>query len=256
MGIPWDGQSCWMDSSLMALFFPDKLFRVLYPQFANKSVRGYARIKTTLLQIVDEMRADNGHPSLHEFRSMLTTDTAMRGDQKYAFQPVNSQGYVYYFLQELLKLFAVPCVRAKPPYGVRFRNLHVLEMETCGTDGSATVETCLAKTYRNWRFHPSSASVRHMIIELLDENRHRVQPQERIVFQGKHWELCSMVVFDCSHFVGYLKQDDTWYLFDDTRALSHLEMQSFEFNRGFYQKGMCKFQYGVENTFFFYVRVD
>lgn len=242
-----------MDSSLMAMFYPDAMFNVLYPQFVRATTAKYNRIKTTMLQIITEMRVRGGEPSLHGFRNLLATETPMKGDQKYAFQKEHEMGYVFYFLQEIQKLFSIPCIRARPPYGKRYKNLYVLEMETCGTDGSATVESCLAKTYRRWRFHPGSSKIRHMMIELLDENKHKVQPQERIQFQGVYWSLCSMVVFDCSHFVSYVKQGSQWYLYDDTRAMSHLELKPCEFGRNYYEKGGCRYQYGVQNTFFFYV---
>lgn len=252
-GPSWNAQSCWMDSSLMALFYPDAMFKVMYPLFARSTTSNDSHIRTTLLQIINEIRVPGGQPSLHGFRNMLATKTSMTGDQKFAFQKEHEFGYVFYFLQEIQKLFSVPCIRARPPYGKRYRRLYVLELEACGIDGTATVESCLAKTYRRWSFHPSSSTIRHLMIELLDEEKHRVQPQERMQFQGKYWSLCSMIVFDCSHFVSYVKQGVQWYLYDDTRAISHLELKPCEFGKHYYEKGGCRYQYGVQNTFFFYV---
>lgn len=252
-GFSWSAQSCWMDSSLMAMFYPDAMFNVLYPLFARSTTRKYSHVRTTMLQIITEMRVPGGQPSLHGFRDMLSTETPMTGDQKYAFQKEHELGYVFYFLQEIQKLFSVPCIRARPPYGSRYTKLYVLEMEACGTDGTATVESCLNKTYHRWSFHPDSSAIRHIMIELLDEDKHRVQPQERMQFQGKYWSLCSMIVFDCSHFVSYVKQGAQWYLYDDTRAMSHLELNPCEFGKHYYEKGGCRYQYGVQNTFFFYV---
>lgn len=251
-GLPWSAQSCWMDSSLMAMFYPDEMYNVLYPLFARNTDPKVAHIKSTLLQIVQEIRAPNGSPELHGLRSMLAQETPMKGDQKYAFQVESELGYVFYFLQEIQKLFGLPCARGRPRFYKRRKSLYVLEMEQCHGKHN-TVESCLNRTYRRWRFD-HTPDVRHMMIELLDEEgKYSVQPQEVVRFQGYRWHLCSMVVFDCSHFVSYVKQAGQWYLYDDTRSLSHQELQPFAFNTH-YEKGSCRFRYGVENTFFFYVR--
>lgn len=250
-GFEWDAQSCWMDSSLMAMFYPDPIYDVLYHQFAESQVK-YNNIREVLMDIVKELREPDGHPTLHDLRSILAEQTPMTGDQKFAFQREHTFGYVFYFLQEIQKLFGIKSMRAIPPYGTQPRDLHVLEMERCGSKSQDTVQSCLARTYEGWSF--VDTDVRHMFIELIDEDRYQVKPQETITFQGHTWQLCAMIVFDCSHFVTYVKQSGQWYLYDDTRALSHLQLQPHEFGRKYYTKGTCRYQYGVQNTFFFYVR--
>jgi hypothetical protein len=251
-GFEWSAQSCWMDSSLMAMFYPDPMYNVLYDQFAQSNTK-FNHIREVLVSIVKELREANGHPSLHSLRSILADETPMIGDQKYAFQREHELGYVFYFLQEIQKLFGVQCMRATPPYGATPRKLYVLEMERCGSAGQDTVQTCLNRTYSRWSFE-DMADVRHMFIELIDEDRYTVQPQEEVQFQGYQWQLCSMIVFDCSHFVTYLKQNGGWWLYDDTRALSHMTLKPHTFGQQYYTKGSCRYQYGVQNTFFFYVR--
>ena len=89
-----------------------------------------------------------------------------------------------------------------------------------------------------------------MVIEMIGKT---VKPEENIEFKGVKWSLCSMIVFDCSHFISYLKQGGKWYLYDDNRSLYHKTLQPYAFGE-YYQRGMCRFRYGIENTFFFYVR--
>ena len=256
-GFSWDAQSCWMDSSLMAMFYPDMMYNALYHQFEH-STKCKQNIKETLMQIVREIREDDIELSLHDFRNLLATETPMTGNQKKAFQRDNKFGYVFYFLMEIQKLFGVKCMTAKPPGTNQSSEpsepMYVLEMEKCHSGDSGTVSTCLEKTYKQWTFDPIPDDVKHMFIELLDENRYSVVPEETITFQGHTWILCSMIVFDCSHFVSYLKQGDQWYLYDDTRALSKLSMKPVKFGREYYHKGTCRFQYGVQNTFFFYAK--
>jgi hypothetical protein len=124
----------------------------------------------------------------------------------------------------------------------------ILEIEHCDT--TTPIEQCLAQNYINWEIE---TDMTHLFIELVANTVH---PDEHIQFNGKKWELTSMVVFDCSHFISYLKQKDTWYLYDDTRSLAHISLTPYEFGK-FYTKGNgCRFQYGVQNTFFFYVVCD
>ena len=245
-GFKWDRQSCWMDASLMALFYSDALYSSLYPYFNNNTNSKINDVKETLLQCISEMRSPNAQPELHGLRSILAQHIKTR-EQKYAFQLENELGYVFYFIQELLKMFNVKCMRAVSPEGKNYQRLFVMEMDSCNNN---TVEQCLSSAYQDWTFHEDIAN--YMIIELIDEDgKYSVQPQENIRFLGKEWNLCSMIVFDCSHFISYVKERNKWYLYDDTRSLSHKELDPYSFG-SFYSNGSCRFQYGKNNTFFFY----
>lgn len=248
-GLQWDRQSCWMDASMMALFYPEQMYNIIYPAFASNANTRVKDVRDTLCQIVSEMRSPQGAPHLHGLRSLLTNYANTR-DQKYAFQTENQMGYVFYFLQELLRLFNVDCTRARSPYRKNYSKLYVMEMELCN---NTSVEQCLSSTYKNWTFDANIA--KYMIIELIDEDgKYSVRPQESVQFVGYEWTLCSMIVFDCSHFVSYVKEDGKWFLYDDTRSLSHQPLDPCNFGN-YYKKGSCQFQYGKQNTFFFYTRL-
>lgn len=248
-GLRWDRQSCWMDASMMALFYPESMYNIMYPMFRSNVNTRLKCVQDTLCQVVSEIRAPQGTPELHGLRSMLTEFTNTR-DRKNAFQIENQMGYVFYFLQELLRLFNVECTRARSPYRKNYSKLYVMEMEFCNNN---SVEQCLSNTYKDWTF--DSTIAKYMIIELIDENeKYAVQPQESIQFLDLEWTLCSMIVFDCSHFVSYVKEDNKWYLYDDTRSLSRQPLDHYDFGT-YYHKGSCHFQYGKQNTFFFYTRL-
>lgn len=248
-GFEWNMQSCWMDASLMALFYPDSLYSIVSTFFLQNNNKQIADVKNTLVKCISEMRSPTSIPSLHGLRSILARHIRTL-DQKYAFQLENELGYVFYFLQELLKMFDVKCMRARPPDGENFKKLYVMEMEHCN---NITVEQCLQKKYKKWIFHSELAH--YMIIELIDEDgKYSVKPQETISFLKHKWSLCSMIVFDCSHFISYIKQDGKWFLYDDTRSLSHKELDPYAFG-SFYRNGHCHFKYGKNNTFFFYTRL-
>lgn len=247
-GLQWDRQSCWMDASMMAMFYPDAMHNILYPMFESNTNRRLANVRQTICQTIGEMRSPHGVPHLHGLRSMLT-EFANTRDQKYAFQVENQMGYVFYFLQEILRLFGADCTRALAPHRNNYSKLYVMEMELCRNN---SVEQCLASTYKHWTFDDNIA--KYMIIELIDEDgKYSVRPQERIEFVDYEWTLCSMVVFDCSHFVSYVKEGNQWFLYDDTRSLSHQTLDPYDFG-SYYNKGGCQFQYGKQNTFFFYTR--
>lgn len=247
-GFKWDRQSCWMDASLMALFYPESMYSIVYPFFNQNNNSKIREVKNTLLQSITEMRNPDAQPELHGLRSILAQHIQTR-EQEFAFQVENQLGYVFYFLQEILKMFNVECMRAIAPTGTNYKKLYVMEMEFCNNN---TVEQCLSKTYKKWSFHKKIAD--YMIIELIDgDGKYSVQPQENIRFLNQEWSLCSMIVFDCSHFISYVKESGKWFLYDDTRSLSHQELDIYSFG-SFYRNGTCQFRYGKNNTFFFYTR--
>ena len=246
VGFEWNQESCWMDSSLMALFFPDEMYKVVFPMFERNRDEKLTEVRETLMTIVNEMRSSNQTaPQLHGLRTLLANHFLKTRDQKYAFQRENELGYVFYFLQEFMKLFQVDCVRVRNPSSSRVRKQYVMEVFGCSGE---PFSQCLRRNYRGARFN--SNYLRFMVIEMIGKT---VKPEEYIEFKGVKWSLCSMIVFDCSHFISYLKQGGKWYLYDDNRSLYHKTLQPYSFGE-YYQRGMCQFRYGVENTFFFYVR--
>lgn len=246
IGFEWDKESCWMDSSLMALFFPDEMYKVMFPMFARNRDEKLTEVRETLVTIVNEMRASNQTaPHLHGLRTLLANHFLNTRDQKYAFQRENELGYVFYFLQEFMKLFRVDCVQVRKSSSSRMRKHYVMEVFGCNGE---PFSQCLRRNYRGATF--DSDYLRFMVIEMIGKT---VKPEETIEFKGVQWSLCSMIVFDCSHFISYLKQGGKWYLYDDNRSLYHKTLQPYAFGE-YYQRGMCRFRYGIENTFFFYVR--
>jgi hypothetical protein len=228
----------------MALFFPNSMYQILYPMFARNDDPELADIKSTLLRIVAELRSGGDKmPHLHGLRNQLT-DKIRNSTQKLAFQPENEQGYVFYFLQEFLRMFKIDATRGRPTPSQPRRRVYVMEIERCQHE---PLTACLERNYRKWHFEKDT--LQYMIIELIDYN---VEAEETISFQDKDWELTAMIVFDCSHFVSYLKKNDGWFLYDDNRSLMQSPLKPYEFGKH-YQRGFCKFQYGKKNTFFFYV---
>ena len=242
-GFPWDSQSCWIDTSLMCMFFPNKMYNILYPLFCKNDNPKIDEIKTNLMHIVEELRNPGEVPTLHNLRTQLV-GKIKNHTQEDAFQPLGEQGYVFYFLQEFLRLFDLPAITGKSSRSSKFKKIYIMEVEQCHEE---SISHCLQKNYSGWTFKPDSLN--YMIIELIDRD---ARPEERITFQSKEWELTSMIVFDCSHFVSYLKQGDQWYLYDDNRSLMHTPLLPYSFGQH-YHHGSCSFEYGRKNTFFFYV---
>ena len=248
-GFAWDRQSCWMDTSLMSLFYPDKMHSIIYPYIQKAGQhKDMHDIVPPLMQAIDELRTPGVTPSLHGIRSLFAKHYAQRRrasqDQRDAFQVENELGYVFYFVQELLHVMGVPPIHMVSRTKGDYQDQWVLEIEHC--DDSTPLEACLQKNYAEWKIR--RRAMKYMIIEMVGDS---VKAQEHVSFNGRQWELQSMIVFDCSHFIAYLKQDGQWYLYDDTRSLSHTALEPYEFGQ-VYRKGGCRFQYGKENTFFFY----
>lgn len=242
-GFPWDSQSCWIDSSLMCMFFPTPMYEILYPMFAANDNPKLSDIKSNLMHIVDDLRHPDGIPTLHGLRDQLI-HKIKNHTQEDAFQPGGEQGYVFYFLQEFLRIFDIPAITGKSRNSSKFKKIYIMEVEQCEDE---SISHCLKKNYKGWTFKPDSLN--YMIIELID---HNAFPEEEISFESKDWKLTSMIVFDCSHFISYLKQGDQWYLYDDNRSLMHTPLKPYKFGQH-YNHGMCSFEYGRKNTFFFYV---
>ena len=64
-GFPWDSQSCWIDTSLMCMFFPNPMYQILYPMFASNDNPKMKEIKNNLMHIIDDLRHPGDVPTLH-----------------------------------------------------------------------------------------------------------------------------------------------------------------------------------------------
>ena len=129
-------------------------YNVLHPMFEYNNNKRISEVRDVMCQTVREMRDPEGQPHLHGLRSLLTNFAHTR-DQKYAFQIENEMGYLFYFLQEILKLFNADCTRALSPYRKNYSKLYVMEMEFCNSN---TVEQCLENTYKDWTFDSNIAN--------------------------------------------------------------------------------------------------
>jgi len=249
-GFAWDRQSCWIDSSLMALFYPTQIYSVMNPYVEKaSSTKRLTKIVNVLKSSIQEIRTPNISPSLHGLRRLFANQFASSNSaprvQKDAFQLENELGYVFYFIQELLHIMGVPPIVMYNNIDDSQQSQWILEVEHCNE--TTLLESCLEQNYKNWYIEPESMT--YLFIELISNT---VKPQEYIRFNDINWELTSMIVFDCSHFISYLKKNNSWYLYDDTRSLSHHGLMPYTFGN-FYSKGFCNFQYGKQNTFFFYI---
>ena len=151
-GLRWVGQSCWIDSTLMALFFPMGTYSFFYPYILRA---GESKEKTLLLRIISNLREPEKESDIGELRSVLKNRSNTK-DQRLAFQEKNKYGYVFYFLQEFLKMFSVP-----PLAAVGHRDRYILEIQDC----SGSIVECLETTFEGWTWNFDS--LRYLIIELV-----------------------------------------------------------------------------------------
>lgn len=237
----------------MSLFFPDKMHSIMLPFLQKNTNPELREIKSHVLDVVAQIRTPGKVGHLHDLRDQLRRFNTTR-DQRNAFQPADKFGFVFYFLQEFLRLFDYPpllatregrvrTARSLPHSHKKNLKLYVVEVEYCHSE---TLQKCLETNYRGWTFERES--LRYLIIELIS---HDVTPQLKMRWQGVRWTLQSMIVFDCSHFVAYVRRGASWYMHDDNRTFQHAPITAYDFG-DYYQRGMCHFEYGVKNTFFFY----
>jgi hypothetical protein len=244
-GFRWNNQSCWMDASLMALFFPDEMYKKMfyYLRKTKSDDNDVNEVKEITKKLVNKMRSPGIIPDVIQLRDFLWKHWHNKTKhQNYAFQPEHEQGYVFYFIQEFLELMSFPVLRARPTHGQDWQETRILEIENC--EGN-TLEECLHINFNHWKF--DKKSLNYLIIELVN---HTVIPQETLHFEGIVWKLHSMIVFDCSHFVTYIKKNDKWFIYDDNRALNEQPLKKNTFGN-YYETGLCNFKYGLKNTFFF-----
>jgi hypothetical protein len=171
---------------------------------------------------------------------------------------VNEYGYVYYFLVEFMKLFKIePLLADCASTPGRYMKEHLLEVRADGR--LRTMGECLCDRYAKWVFDAST--LRYLIVELLRSPSHSgatklqmadLEESGEMSWSGRTWSLQSMIVFDCSHFVAYVRKDGAWLLYDDTRSLDKQPLQAIKFGE-VYRSGACAFEYGRKNTFFFFV---
>lgn len=269
-GPSWSKQSCWLDSSLMALFFPDEMYTIFSNFIQQLVIHSHDTrlngIRNALFQIVDQIRTPTEtfvHVNVDEFRSSLH-NLAKRRDNKFtteAFEQEGEEGYVYFFILEFLKLFQIPCVqghgstphsRKRRTKRANWENIYIHEIEDCN---GSTIEECLQSSYKGWNWKNPQP---YLIVETIENENSvtKIVPQEQLTWNSQSYQLCSMIVYDCSHFVAYVKKGDTWYLYDDGNALRQkpLNENSYEFGTDYYERFHCKFNYSRNNAFFFYTR--
>jgi hypothetical protein len=242
-GLQWTKQSCWIDSSLMALFFPERSYHYFYP-FIQKGKN--TSLKVQLINIINGLRTPNKLIDIGKLRSMLH-DRIKTRTQELAFQSENKYGYVYYFIDEFLKLFCVPPLVGKPYPESDNKRIHILEIDNCH---SGTITDCLNTSYSHWSW--DVRSLNYLIIELVSD---QVTPQLHMTWQGVQWTLCAMIVFNCSHFMTYVLVDKKWYIYDDNKSLHNIPLIPMKFGDT-YDVGFCSFKYGENNTFFFYMPIN
>lgn len=201
----------------------------------------------------------------HALRQLVRVDKTRARALGRAFAPVNVYGYVYYFLVELFRLFRAPCFgkhgrphrhRSKPHKKPKRRRVEVLEVDCRAPAGAKAVlfSECLGHTYRahRWWHVP-----RFFVCEILTTSHPAVIDQRLDGFAGHTWWLASMIVFNCSHFVAYLKvppdahavtpadlDDPTrmaggaaaaaWYIYDDVRSLHREPLRRVDIARYLY----------------------
>ena len=133
---------------------------------------------------------------------------------------------------------------------------------------------CLRHSYRNhqWSYVPNM-----FITEILTSSKPVVIDQT-LSFADHTWSLESMIVFNCSHFVAYMRlHDNEWYIYDDVRSLHNKALNKVDLSHYLrldtddaetlntkldstsddtwcYAKNGCQFHPGVHNTFVVYIQ--
>jgi hypothetical protein len=252
-GLKWSKQSCWMDASLMAMFFPRTIYEYLIPFIMKADIHSEKHnelesIKLETLDIAENVRSPNNHLThVDTLRTLLHRHSTNR-DQKMAFQPEHKYGYVYYFLIEFLKMFKIPCVTYYCSKIKQKQQDYIIQLDSCY---SVPLETCLTTTTNSWQMSECFGSIPFIIIEI---NNDHVIPTLQITWKNRQWKLMSMIVYGCSHFMTYINRNDEWFIYDDNNTLHKIPLQPMKFG-DIYDTGFCKFKYGSNNTFFFYVHI-
>lgn len=240
-GLQMSKKSCWMDTSLMALFFPDKMHNY-FSKFVKKLKHPTLQaIKQEIQNIITIINTVNQKYNVDRLRNLLS-NFASSSEQRRAFEKENSLGYVYYYLVEFLKLLDVPPIQLMK-HGVVNKETYILELENC--DGT-TIQECLDVFLQSWSLmYPPD----YLIIEMTNST---LVPMENIQVQEKRYQLQSMIVSNCNHFITYVKKGNKWLLYDDFRTLHKKPLTTMEFGQH-YVIDDCHFAYGQKNTFFFYI---
>lgn len=246
-GLRWTEKSCWMDSSLMALFFSTSTNAYFSRFVENHNNEETNHIKNETLYLINSIQETNNQDvSVDSLRDHLNKYAMNKKDRKMitAFERSGNEGYVYYFLIEFLRLFNVPPLIGRPIVGTN-QEMYILELQDCGR---SSIEDCLNNSYRGWRWKQTQP---YLIVESNTE----LSPQENILWNSSHYTLKSMIVFNCSHFVTYVRRQNVWYLYDGGRTYKDMPLQVTSFGGEFYSPSdHCPFIYGQTNTFFFYMQ--
>lgn len=242
-GLQMSKKSCWMDTCLMALFFPDKM-KMYFSQFVQKSnhsaLQNIKEEVENLITLINTKRVisnvDRLRSMLHNYASQQQNPSLLR-----AFEKENSLGYVFYYLVEFLKLFNVPPLHLQSLSHHKYT--HIVELKDC--DGS-TIQECLNTYLTSWRIINLPE---YLVIEMTNST---LVPMEHIDVNGTHFELQSMIVSNCNHFVTHVKKKNKWLLYDDFRTLHKKPLTEMTFGENYIVQN-CQFAYGETNTFFFYI---
>lgn len=250
-GLKWTAQSCYIDSTLMALFFHRDMYAVFFP-FLEHAQDVEESLRSHVIRIIRTMREPERVADIGDLRTELRAMTKPTQDHDRAFQKENKYGYVYYFLQEFLRLFSVPPLSGRSRVSQVPVRKHIVEITSCDYQEGCRIERFLREEFNAIEWDP--LSLRYLIVEFSGDLQRALTPELTLQWESKTWKLYSMIVFDCSHFITYLLShvDSQWYVYDDGKSRSHTPLVPMPFG-AVYRVDSCQFRYGKENTFFFYL---
>jgi len=238
-GLSWTKESCWVDSTLMSLFFPDDMFTYFAP-FVERYTENMElrQLLKTIIQNIRTPVETNPKHTIRNLRSILRSEVKGNLQRDRAFRPENEYGYVYYFIVEFLKLLHIP-----PSYG---RKSYIVSLRLCQHQ---SIQQCLQKTSS---ITSDINDPPYLIIETYEHET--VFPSEYIKWCERIWKLQAMIVFDCSHFMTYLLKHNKWYIYDDTLSLENKPLRLRQTGEQYKKEGgMCQFNFNANNTFLFYI---
>jgi len=245
-GLQMSKKSCWIDSCMMALFFPDRMNQYFSPFVQSINAPPHLQsIQQETLSVISSLRQEKKVSSINTLRSLLHNYASQRNDYNLlrAFERENLEGYVFYYLVEFLKMFQVPPLRMVQTFVTR--DAHIIELEDC--QGS-TIQECINQYFSEWSLLTEPS---YLIIEMVNSS---LVPLEQVLVSNQSMKLQSMIVYNCNHFITYVRKNQEWHLYDDFRTLNKKPLQVIEFG-DFYSVERCHFTYGKTNTFFFYIAI-
>lgn len=239
-GLQLDKKSCWIDSCIMALFFPNKMKNYFTDFIKSNNNQNISNIKNETLNVVSKIQKQNTIYNINNLRTLLNQYAQQQNNEELlqAFEKENEYGYVFYFLNEFLNLFEIPTIKINNKH----TNTHIIELENCNGN---TIQACL----NHFQNKKSIGDTPYLIIEMTNSS---LIPMENIILNENNYTLQSMIVYNCLHFITYVNKNNKWLLYDDFRTLNGNPMKLVEF--GEHYTNTCKFAYGETNSFFFYIK--